>query len=64
MKTHPGLLSDVVASQDAFNGVKMEDMRVIWEALKRRGSLIVAWEPGSCSGKTLLKQDGEAAWQK
>ena len=65
VKTHPGLLSDVVASQDAFNGVKVEDMRVIWEALKRRGSLIVAENyRGSCAGKTLLKQDGEAAWTK
>ena len=65
MKTHPGLLSDVVASQDAFIGAKMEDMKVIWEALKWRGRLIVARnEPGALTGKSLLKQDGEAAWTK
>ena len=65
VQTHPGLLSDVVANQSAFNGVKVEDMRVIWQALKRRGCLIVAAnKPGSCGGKELLKQDGEAAWTK
>ena len=63
LHTHHGLLSEVIARQDVYTGGKREDMRIVWEALKRKGFLIVDAR-GWIAGKTLLKQDGEAAWTR
>ena len=65
LQTHFGLLSGVTASKDAYAGAKKDNMRVVWEALKRKGKLVVARNtPGAVTGEDLLKQDGEAAWTR
>ena len=58
LQTHPGLLSRFYANKNVCNGVKREEMRVVWEALEPNGSLSVV-------GRVVVRRDeGEAGWTR
>ena len=58
LQTHPGLLSWFQVDKDVCNGVKREEMRVVWEALKPNGYLSVF------GGETVWRDQGEAGWTR
>ena len=62
LRAHPGLLSEFFASKDVYKGGKREEIRVVWEALKPDGRLIVGiWDEFS---EAIEREEGEAGWAK
>ena len=63
LQGHPGLLSEFFASKDVYKGGKREEIRVVWEALKPDGRLIVGlWDEFGFVGEPIEREEGEAGW--
>ena len=63
LRTHPGLLSEFFASKDVYKGGKREEIRVVWEALKPDGRLVVGlWDEFGFVGEPIEREEGEAGW--
>ena len=67
LRAHPGLLTYAKANEDAFNGGRVEDVRVFWDAICPIGYLRVFRNDGPNAwgrGEIFLRMAGEAAWTR
>lgn len=62
----PVLLENASTTKEALDGAKKEDLRVLWDALKPDGFLVVGTElvGGIEVEEHLHKQDGDAEWTR